>query len=180
MHSFYLELGGDLGLPQHLLAALGIGLRQGCGRGGRGGKRRRPDGDPAACRGRPCGGIRRTYTNKIIYVCQNCEPLRSTYLAPMPGHWGSPRGPSGELLGAHTFHLSATQLMTGCGAWRGRLLEHSRCFILAHRDRASGGTLGGGHAGSVQPSQGGLRGSRDLSGEFRSSRTECLNSNLLF
>ena len=55
VHSFYLELGGDLGLPQHLLAALGIGLRQGCGRGGRGGKRRRPDGDPAACRGRPCG-----------------------------------------------------------------------------------------------------------------------------
>ena len=48
------------------------------------------------------------YTSKIIYICQSCEPLRSPYLAPMPGHWGSPRGPSGELLGAHTFYLSAT------------------------------------------------------------------------
>ena len=45
----------------------------------------------------------------------------------------------------------------GYGARWGQLLEHSRCYILARRDRASGGTLGGGHEGSVQPSQGGLR-----------------------
>ena len=56
VHSFYLELGGDLGLPQHLLAALGIGLRQGFGRGGRGGKRRGPDGDPGCMPGRGWGG----------------------------------------------------------------------------------------------------------------------------
>ena len=99
VHSFHLELGGDLGLPQHLLAALGIGLRQGFGRGGRGGKRRGPDSDrgPLATGGGG-GGIGRTYTILIIYVRQQCEPPRCPYVVSMPGRQGSPRGPSGELL----------------------------------------------------------------------------------
>ena len=37
----------------------------------------------------------------------------------------------------------------------GRHLERSRCCLRALRDRASGGTLGGGHVGSVPSSLGG-------------------------
>ncbi len=43
------------------------------------------------------------------------------------------------------------------GTWRGRLLESSRWYRRARRDRASGGTVGGCHASSVPPSEGGLR-----------------------
>ena len=53
--SFYLELGDDLELHQHLLAALRMGPRQGFGRGGRGGKWRGPDGDPGRMPGRGWG-----------------------------------------------------------------------------------------------------------------------------
>jgi hypothetical protein len=43
----------------------------------------------------------------------------------------------------------------GCDAWRGRLLEGSRCYFRARRDRASGSTLSGRHEGSLPPSLGG-------------------------
>ena len=63
VQSVYLELGGDLGLHQHLPAVLRMGSRQGFGRGGRGGKRRGPDGDPGRMPGRGRGGTWRTYIN---------------------------------------------------------------------------------------------------------------------
>ena len=105
VHSFYLKLGSDLGLPQHPLAALHMCLRQDFGRGGRGGKRRGPDVDRAACQGRRWRGLGRAGTIVRICVCQNCEPPRSLCVARMPGRRGSPRGPSGETLGGHNFHF---------------------------------------------------------------------------
>ena len=47
-----------------------------------------------------------------ISIPYNCEPPRSPYVAFMPGRRGSPRGPSGETLGAHTFYLGGSQLVT--------------------------------------------------------------------
>ena len=42
---------------------------------------------------------------KIWVIPRNWEPPRFPCVAPIPGRRGSPRGPSGEPLGAHNFHL---------------------------------------------------------------------------
>ena len=55
----------------------------------------------------------------------------------MPGHWGSPRGPSGELLGAHTFYLSATLAGTWaqCGLFHAWEAIVSSLSVVFHKQR---------------------------------------------
>ena len=74
----------------------------------------REGGPPASAGGRGWGAPwAYIYTRVllIIYSPEKCEPPRSPYVGPMPGRRGSPRGPSGETLGAHNSYLSATQLV---------------------------------------------------------------------
>ena len=87
----------------------------------------------AACPAGGGGRPGRTYILLIIYSPEKCEPPRSPYVGPMPGRRGSPRGPSGETLGAHSFYLCGPHLVTSqvCHL-KTRFKAFPRILLLAH------------------------------------------------
>ena len=76
----------------------------------------------------------------------NCEPPRSPYVEPTPGRRGSPRGPSGEPLGAHKFYFCPKKYpKTQCDETHQEMLLCSHCdvsiLISSQRNRVASHTI---------------------------------------
>jgi hypothetical protein len=107
----------------------------------------------------PCMSLPNPRSLEACLAAQRaCLPQLPRHTLPWPQT--RPLSPSQEPLALRSARLcdrARSAGRTGRGAWQSRLLESSRGYIRACQDRVSGGTLGCGHEGSVQPPSGALR-----------------------